>query len=147
MIQSETIVATIMGKPVTYRQTAQGAGYVFENGQFKVPERTSNLWDTVGNILKTGVDVWKTSQESKQKIRLPTQEVQEPIIFNIPPKAVIEEKPFGNILEDVPQALRTMALAPELVARSEKIGQQAQISGLLIFGGLIFLGLILLSKK
>lgn len=151
VINPTQVVTTVMGKPVTYSQTVQGKGYVYENGYFTMPERApSGIWDTVGNIIKTGVDIYKGVVQAKTSERIPiipSQNAVYPVINSLPEKQVVGYQEQGSIFDNIFGAVRTVAQAPELMSRTEQISKQAQLTGWVIFGGLIFVGVILLAKR
>lgn len=115
-----------------------------------VPHKSPVWWETTKDIIKTGLDVWKGIETTKQtkKIEIPRQDILSPYIIKVPDRPVSQYQPQGNIdFSDIVGVIKTTAQAPLLVERAERVGQKAQYTGWIIGGAIVLLAIVLLTRR
>jgi hypothetical protein len=113
---NNSVVTTIGGKDVLFSQTAQGAGYIYNDGVFSIPQKTGSLFSNVLDVLKSGVEIWKTVETIKNPSAVISgQAVKQPAVISVPNKNATTQQATGNVQTDAQQPLNvTLNTAKEM---------------------------------
>ena len=159
MLTLENFKQTLLGdKNVFYKSSGTGnfGGFVYHpDGTVTIPNKApSGIWDKIGKIIDTGLDVWAKIKEIKKPVHtrtpsIPTQTVTYPYVYVGSTKTVEGKQTKGNILSgnDIINAIKSPGQTPELTKKANIITKQAQTIVWIIVGGLVFLGIVLLARR